>query len=761
MNKPATTTPASLITVKGLVQGVGFRPYVYRLATRMGYHGWVENRTDGVLILLQENGTAIETFVEALKNEAPVASDIESVSIEPVLCELKAGFVIRKSKEVVLGITEISPDVAVCEDCLRDMKTQAHRIAFPLINCTHCGPRFSIIKNLPYDRPKTTMSPFAMCKICELEYRNIHDRRFHAQPVACNHCGPVYLIKETGKPPRNINISELLLEVKSLIAGGEIIALKGTGGYHLICDALNENGVNQLRVRKKRDGKPLAVMFSDLDVLENYAYIGETEKNMLKSWQRPIVLLRSKDKLPAAINSGLDTIGAILPYMPIHYLLFEVLQTPAIVFTSGNVSEAPVIIDDKTAQEHLSNITNTFITYNREIYNRVDDSVVKVIGSKPVLIRRSRGFVPKPVKLNLEVEGILAVGAELKNTFCIGKGNQAIMSQHIGDLKNMETYEFFTESIERFKRLFRFEPTLVAADLHPDYLSTQFAGPLGLPVVHVQHHHAHIASCMAEHQLDEPVIGLSFDGTGLGVDGNIWGSEVMIADLNQYKRFSHMAYLPLPGGDKAIEEPWRIALAMLYQAFGEECIAYAGKLFPSVPLLQLKLISEALQKNINIAYSCGLGRLFDAVAALTGLCILPAFEAEGPMRLEAVADKKIKASYAVTIREGIWQLEPLVQEIMKDLENKKDIGFISAKLHNAVAGFAIQSVIAASKESGIKKVVLSGGSFQNKILAEKIIKSLGIKNFSTFMHSQVPPNDGGISLGQLAIAAKRRMLSCV
>jgi hydrogenase maturation protein HypF len=761
MGKTKEIIYASRIKVKGLVQGVGFRPYVYRLALRMGYHGWVENSTDGVLILLQENGVAIEEFVEALKNESPAAADIESVFIEPFSCEPQHSFAIRKSRESDAGTTEISPDIAVCKDCLLDMKTQPHRKGYPLINCTHCGPRFSIIKDLPYDRPKTTMAPFAMCDVCKAEYTDILNRRFHAQPVSCNVCGPVYRIYEPGKSEKDLPIPELLDEIGSKIAGGQILALKGTGGYHLICDALNNAAVSDLRQRKKRDGKPLAVMFRDLSVLKRFAYIGETEKNLLKSWQRPIVLLRSKEKLPAAINNGLDTLGAVLPYMPIHYMLFKAFETPAIVFTSGNISEEPVVIDDAEAKDHLAGIANTFIIYNREIFNRVDDSVVKVISEKPVMIRRSRGFVPKPVKLSFEAEGILALGAELKNTCCIGKGNQAIMSQHIGDLKNLETYGFFSESIERFKRLFRFEPTLVAADLHPDYLSTQYAGSLNLPLVKVQHHHAHIASCMAEYQLDEPVIGLSFDGTGLGDDGNIWGSEVMIANLVRYKRFSHMAYLPLPGGDKAIEEPWRIALALLYQAFGEECIAYAGKLFPSVPLLQLKLISEALQKNINIAYSCGLGRLFDAVAALTGLCISPTFEAEGPMRLEAVADKKVKASYAITIKEGIWQLEPLVQELLNDLENKRDIGFISAKLHNAVAGFAVQSVIDASKESGVKKVVLSGGSFQNKILAEKIIKSLQKKNFSTFMHSQVPPNDGGISLGQLAVAAKRRMLSCV
>jgi hydrogenase maturation protein HypF len=761
MNHPPTTTPASLITVKGLVQGVGFRPYVYRLATRMGFHGWVENRTDGVLILLQENGIAIEKFVEALKNEAPAASDIESVSVESVSFEPLLGFEITRSKETSLGTTEISPDIAICADCLRDLKTQSHRINYPLINCTHCGPRFSIIIALPYDRRMTTMALFAMCDLCKAEYADVHDRRFHAQPVACNHCGPVYRMYENIKTLKFSSITQIIAETASRIMQGQIVALKGTGGYHLICDALNETAVSNLRERKKRDGKPLAVMFRNLDVLKPFAYFGETEKKLLQSWHRPVVLLQSKMELPTTISSDLNTIGAILPYMPIHYQLFDMLDTPAIVFTSGNISEEPVVIDDTKARLHLSGITKTFVTYNREIYNRVDDTVVKIISDKPLMIRRSRGFVPKPVKLNLEVEGILAVGAELKNTFCIGKGKQAILSQHIGDLKNMETYEFFTETIERFKQLFRFEPNLVATDLHPDYLSTQYADASGLPIVKVQHHHAHIASCMAENRLDEPVIGLSFDGTGLGADGHIWGSEVMLAGLNTYQRIGHMEYIPLPGGDKAVEEPWRIALSLLYKTFGENCQAYAEQLFPEIPIERRSMIVEALKKNINCPSSSGLGRLFDAVAALIGLCKSHTFEAEGPMRLEDVADKNVLESYPVLLKNGVWMLAPLINELMKDIGTKQRAGLISSKLHNAVAAFAVQSVLQASKESGIKKVVLSGGSFQNRILAEKIIISLGKKNFTTFMQSQVPPNDGGISLGQLAVAAKRRMLSCV
>ncbi len=749
------------ISVKGLVQGVGFRPFVYRLATRMGYTGWVENRTDGVQILIQENGVSVEKFLEALRNEAPAASDIESVNIEIASTEPQSRFIIRHSKETESGITEISPDIAVCDDCLNDMKQQPHRIDYPLINCTHCGPRFSIVRDLPYDRSRTTMAPFAMCRICESEYIHILDRRFHAQPVACNQCGPGYQIHETGKEQRDLIFGDLLKKIKLKISRGEIIALKGIGGYHLICDALNSVAVSNLRQQKKRDGKPLAVMFRDLEALKRYANFGNTEKKLLESWKRPVVILRSKGKLPEEINSGLDTVGAILPYMPIHYMLFQKLETHAIIFTSGNVSDEPVVIEDAEAKNHLAKIAPTIVLYNREISNRVDDTVVKVIDNKPVLIRRSRGFVPKPVRLNLNVEGILAVGAELKNTFCVGKNDYGILSQHIGDLKNFETFSFFENDIKVFQQLFRFNPALVASDIHPDYLSTQYAESLSLPIVKVQHHHAHIASCMAEHLLDEPVIGLSFDGTGLGDDGKIWGSEVMIADLMGYKRVAHIAYIPMVGGDNAVEEPWRLALALLYQAFGKECINYAKRIFPSVPLTKVSYIIEALERNINVAHSCGLGRLFDAVAAMTGLCVAPTFEAEGPMRLEALADRKVFDSYPVLIEEGVWKLEPLTHELIKDIEDKRSVGFISAKLHHAVVEFANQSTTIATKENNLKKVILSGGSFQNRILAEKIMISLKYKKLITFMNSQVPPNDGGVSLGQMAVAAKRRMMSCV
>ncbi|MDP2423504.1 MAG: Sua5/YciO/YrdC/YwlC family protein, partial [Bacteroidales bacterium] len=462
---------------------------------------------------------------------------------------------------------------------------------------------------------------------------------------------------------------------------------------------------------------------------------------------------------PASINSGLNTIGAILPYMPMHYLVFKALTTPAIVFTSGNISEEPVEIDDITVQENLGSITQTFVSYNRRIHNRVDDSVVRIIHNQPAMIRRSRGYVPKPVYLSLPAEGILAVGAELKNTFCIGKGNHAIMSQHIGDLKNHETFSFFTETVERFRKLFRFQLALIAADQHPDYLPTQFADSLGFPVVRVQHHHAHIASCMAEHQLDEPVIGLAFDGTGLGDDGHSWGSEVMLAGLNNYSRLTHMDYIPLAGGDKAVEEPWRIAVALLYQTFGDEGISLATHLFPKIPGTRILSVVESLQKNINITLSSGLGRLFDAVAALTGLCLHPSFEAEGPMQLEAIADKSVRSSYPVVIDE-VLRLEPIIRALLNDLLNHIPAPVISARFHNTVAAFAIQGVLWAEQEHGVRKVVLSGGSFQNRILAEKIITGLNKHNFTTFTQTKVPPNDGGISLGQLAVAAKRRELSC-
>ncbi len=540
-----TTHSTFLIQVKGLVQGVGFRPFIYRIAHDLELKGWVENRNDGVIIKVSGTNDDLENFIQTIKSKAPTASNIHSISNDEVVPEKFSDFQIVKSENTSESITDISPDIAVCDACLEDLKKQPHRIDYPFINCTNCGPRFSIIQDLPYDREKTTMDPFVMCDTCKKEYEDVLDRRFHAQPVACKSCGPEYELIIGEK--RIHNFDKILDETSCLLEEGKIVAIKGIGGFQIACDAQNEEAVKKLRNRKIREGKPFAVMFSNIATLQEFVYLFPEEKRSIESWRRPIVIVQGKQKLAPSVSVGFKTIGAVMPYMPFHYLLFEKLNIPAIVLTSGNISDEPIVIENEIAEKELTRIADAVLIYNRDIYNRTDDSVAFIVNEKERLIRRSRGYSPEPVNLILNVDGIFAAGAELVNCFCIGKGQQAILSQHIGDLKNLETLEFYSESFERFKKLFRCDPTLVVCDKHPDYLSTRFAQELNIQSTEVQHHHAHIASGMAEHGLDEKVIGVSMDGTGYGDDGHIWGGEFFVCDLAEYDRFSHFEYIPLTG----------------------------------------------------------------------------------------------------------------------------------------------------------------------------------------------------------------------
>ncbi len=741
------------IQIKGLVQGVGFRPFIYRLAKEFNITGWVQNTTDQVIVRVEGERKSLQNFINNIQIKAPVAANIESVNVtDEEIVDFKE-FSIRKSHDTSDDITEISPDIAVCDDCLHDLKIQKHRINYPFINCTNCGPRFTIIKDLPYDRDKTTMDVFKMCDICKNEYENINDRRFHAQPVACNDCGPEYELRISNK--RITNIELIVKETAQLIEKGEIIALKGQGGFHLACDALNEDAVNYLRKSKHREGKPFAVLFKNLNCLKKYAYISKEEEKSLLSWQRPIVILIEKLKLATGVSNGFNTIGAMLPYMPFHYLLFEKLSTQAIVLTSGNMSDEPIVIDNKKAINTFNSFTNGFITYNRDIFNRTDDSVCMVVNNKERIIRRSRGYVPKPIKTVLNVEGIFAAGAELTNCFAIGRGNQAILSQHIGDLKNFETYEFYTESYNRFKKLFRVNPRIVACDMHPDYLSTRFANELGIPVIEVQHHHAHIASVMAEYGLDEKVIGIGFDGTGYGTDANIWGSEFLICDLKDFERHTHFLYIPQPGGDIALEEPWRVGLAYLYNIYKDEVLDLDIPFIRNLNKNKVAIIISAIKNNINTPLFCSAGRVFDAVAAITGICLETLFHSEAPMRLENEIDNSIVDEYPFDINTEV-NLKSVFIGIVEDIKRNLPVSAISAKFHNTIISITFIVVNKIKKETGINKVILSGGTFQNKYLSEKIENRLIKNNFKVYVPRQIPANDGGIALGQLAIAAKRR-----
>ncbi len=735
---------------------MGFRPFICRMAAKHGLFGEVDNRTNGVSVIVQGDLNTIDRFSNDILQNAPPASQIKSIEINATQFSGYDSFNITGSKTVDNQITEVSPDIAVCHDCLEDMEKDPERIDYAFINCTNCGPRFTIIEGLPYDRPKTTMKSFRMCENCNSEYNDILDRRFHAQPIACNSCGPVYRYKDSVK--KISGIKQILEEVSVQIASGKTVAIKGLGGYHLMCDALNNNAVSELRHKKQRDSKPFAVMFRDIFAVRKYCYIDEAEEKELKSWCRPILILKQKEILSVAVSNGLNTIGAMLPYMPVHYMLFRIIQTPAVVLTSGNISDEPIIIDDLMAEKQLMSIADSFLSYNRQILNRTDDSVIRIIDHKTSLIRRSRGFVPRPVDLKCNVEGILALGAEQKNSFCIGKGNQAVMSQYIGDLKNPATYNFFNETIDRFSDLFRFKPEFVICDHHPDYLSTHYAeileNELNIPLIRVQHHHAHIASCMAEHGIDEDVVGISMDGTGLGSDGNIWGGEFLIADLKGFIRFTHFDYIPMPGGEKAIDEPWRMAFSYIYKYFGDSFDYKSVPLFNSIDSQKLLLVKEMIVKKMNSPITSGAGRLFDTVSAILGFCSAATFDSEAPMRLESAIDGETNDFYPFRAAKTIVFADT-IKAILEDLPRQK-ISVISAKFHNTIAQVILDVSMQIRKDTSLNKVILSGGVFQNKYLLEKSSYLLTRNRFKVFTNHLVPANDGGISLGQLVIASKIR-----
>jgi hydrogenase maturation protein HypF len=743
------------INIKGLVQGVGFRPFIYRLATEFQLNGTVENNNLGVYLIVEGQEEKVEGFLKSLPQRIPQASHISYLKVSKIDFKNYKEFKIVRSQSISDEITEVSPDIAVCDNCLEDMEAQPNRIDYAFTNCTNCGPRFTIIKDLPYDRPKTSMSEFTMCNECNKEYKDIMDRRFHAQPVACNKCGPHYKLEFDNTSVENIN--EIIENTTKLIECGRIIAIKGLGGYHIACNPFNNETVRELRKRKNREGKPLALMFHNIDEIKKYLHVSDEEQKLLISWRRPIVLLKLKKTISEQLALGLDTVGAMLPYMPFHYLLFRKLNIPALVLTSGNFSDEPIIIDNDLAHQKLGKIVDAFVTYNRGIHNRTDDSVAFVSNHRPRVIRRSRSYAPSPIHLQLDTEGIFAAGAELVNCFAIGKGKQVIMSQHIGDLKNLETLEFYKESVKRFSKLFRFKPTLVVADMHPEYLSTKFADDLSIDTMKVQHHHAHIASCMAENNLDEKVIGISFDGTGYGTDGNIWGGEFLVCDLVDFERYTHFEYIKQPGGDASNHHPWRMMQSYLTHYFGEDIVKEKAFLFKGIPNTEIELVGSMISKNINCPLTSSAGRLFDAVAALLGACINSTYHAEAPMRLETLAgNKNLKKMYSIQTGKDI-SFKQCFKEMIEDLENGVDRSIIAMAFHNTIVELVKQVSLSIKEETGIFKIVLSGGTFQNRIILEKTEKLLEKSGFEVYSQSNIPSNDGGIALGQIAIASKRRL----
>lgn len=737
------------VRVTGIVQGVGFRPFVYRLARSLGLGGWVLNDEVGVLMEVEGPEEALEEFLRRLCLEPPPSAFVDHVEVKELKPSGERAFFIRKSQRSEQRQALISPDIATCEDCLRELyDPKDRRYRYPFINCTNCGPRFTIVRDIPYDRPNTTMASFEMCPDCLHEYHNPEDRRFHAQPNACPVCGPqVSLLDREGRP---LEVRDPIEEAIRLLKEGKVLAVKGLGGYHLACDPFREDVVSQLRRRKYREDKPFALMCRDLEVVEKLCLLPRGAKELLESKQRPIVILqrRPEAKVAPSVAPGHRTLGVMLPYTPLHHLLFSDGIT-CLVMTSGNISDEPIAYRDGEALERLKGIADYFLTHNRPIHMRCDDSVLKVFRGKPLFIRRSRGYVPLPLRLAGARRSVLACGAELKNTFCLTKGELAFLSHHIGDLENFETLKSFEEGIEHFKRIFKVKPELIAHDLHPDYLSTRYALEQDLPRVALQHHYAHALSCMAEYGLEGPVLGIVMDGTGFGEDEAVWGCEFLEVTLRGYERLGHLKYIPLPGGDRAVKEPWRMAAVYLLRAFGEEDPELFDRYYPK----GWETLKRAVIKGLNSPPCSSMGRLFDAVSSLLGVRDVVNYEGQAAIELEQLAERT-DHFYPFELKDYVFDPDPMIRSIVEDLKAGVPKPLISGKFHRTIAQVILEVARRARAERGLKEVVLSGGCFQNLLLLESCVSLLEAEGFSVFVNHRVPPNDGGISLGQAYYASR-------
>lgn len=756
------------IFISGIVQGVGFRPFIFKLANKYHLNGWVRNSSLGVFVEIEGEASRIERFLSEIKTKSPIHAKIDKISFEELDLAGYKKFEILESESVDSEFQSISPDIAVCFDCLNELfDPKDRRYRYPFINCTNCGPRFSIIKDIPYDRVNTTMVDFNMCPDCEREYKNPENRRFHAQPIVCAKCGPkVWLEKFQGLNNQAVTSTifyeeEAVQQARAVVAEGKILAIKGLGGFHLACDAKNTQAVQELRQKKMRSHKPFAVMMADVNTVQRHCHLDEYERELIESPAHPIVILkrRSMSLISPDVAPGQNQIGVMLPYSPLHALLLEKQKgfPEVMVMTSGNISEEPICTDNIDARQKLIYIADAFLMHDRDIQIRSDDSVLRIVNKNIHPIRRSRGYTPIPITLPLESPPILAVGAELKNTFCLTNKNLAFVSHYIGDLQNYETLQSFENGIKHFEKLFKAQPKLIAHDNHPDYLSTQYAlsrsKKENIKCINIQHHHAHIASLMAENGLvgDRQVIGVAFDGTGYGDDGAIWGGEFLVADYSNYLRHTHLGYFSLPGGDAAIRHPSRIALGLLH-TYG---LKYSNQNGVRTDLSENEIVrlEKQIENMVNTFSTSSVGRLFDAISSIIGIRHIIDYEAQAAVELEAIVDADEKGFYEFEYIDGLITFSTGIKNILSDLSTGVSVNKISSKFHNGLAMMVNQVCLKIKKDIGIKEVALSGGVWQNKTLLIGTMDILEKNGFQVFTHHVVPANDGGISLGQAAIAS--------
>ena len=752
------------VAIRGAVQGVGFRPFIYRLATELGVSGWVNNSPQGVFIEIEGDKQRLDSFLLRVEKEKPPRSFIQSLESSFLDPKGYSAFEIRESDGAGEKVALVLPDIAVCADCLRDVFDPSNRrYLYPFTNCTNCGPRFSIIEALPYDRANTTMKRFVMCEECSAEYANPLDRRFHAQPNACPRCGP-HLELWDGQGRVRSSGHQALPAAADAIREGRIVAVKGLGGFHFVVDARSDKAVSELRDRKRREEKPFALMYPSLKMIKEDCEVSEVEERLLLSPESPIVLLkrkkvypRSRSPNPQSVAPGNPCLGVMLPYTPLHRLLVAKLGFP-VVATSGNLSDEPICIDEREALRRLDGVADLFLIHDRPIARHVDDSIARVMMGREMVLRRARGYAPLPVHLAQKLPALLATGAHLKNTVAVSAGGEVFVSQHIGDLETPQAFDAFRRVISDFERLYEVRPEAVACDAHPDYLSTKFAEESGLFARHVQHHLAHVVSCMAENEIEGPALGVAWDGSGYGNDGTIWGGEFLRVDDSSYQRVARLRAFRLPGGEKAIKEPRRAAIGLLCEIFGDELLTMDGlEPIRAFTLQERALLKEMLKKRINSPLTSSVGRLFDAVASIAGVRQITKFEGQGAMELEFALDGfHTDETYPARLAEGdqqsaiIVDWQPMTLGVINDVRRGVPAGIVSAKFHNTMA----ESVVAVARRVGEERVALSGGCFQNKYLTERAVRRLRDEGFRPYWHQRIPPNDGGIALGQIVAAAR-------